>query len=105
MTLAHITELPQRRRLALYLAAGWTVALIAVVIPLAVVGDIQSWPIYSQIWIGVTNGIAAAVVTLEVLRYRVRSIAAISEETHSLLVQALFGVFFLVQILAFLWLT
>jgi hypothetical protein len=100
MTTSHFGQPTLRRKLALGFAALRVIAFVVFVIPVVVGSAPSSWqPVY-LILVGGFNAFAIGIAVLELVCLLLP--AKLNEEKYSFWVQALFGVFFVLQTGAYL---
>ena len=100
MATSHSGQLTLRRKLALGFAALWVLAFVVFVLPVVVGSASSTWRPAYIILVGCFNAFAIGVAVLELICLLLP--AKPNEEKYSFWVQALFGVFFVLQTAAYL---
>jgi hypothetical protein len=95
-----MVQIPQRRRIALALSVAWLVVLPVLIIGNVVARAPLSWgaPVATVIvgW----SAVAIAIIGAELARWRIPRLVNISDDDHWFMVQCLFGVAFILCIVA-----
>lgn len=102
MVMSHFAQLTPRRKIALGFALLWVIAFLAFVLPAALNSAASAWhPIY-LIPVGGFNAFAIGVVLFDLTCWVAPGVARLVEGKYCLSVQVLFGVFVVLQALAYL---
>lgn len=102
MTLSHFTQLTSRRKVALGFALLWGVAFIAFMVPVALHSAPSSWQVIYLIPVGGFNAFAIGVGLFELTCWVAPGVARLVEGKYCFSVQVLFGVFLVLQTVAYL---
>lgn len=100
MARSHFGQLTLRRKLALVFAALWVLVFVVFVLPVVVGSASSRWQPAYIILVGCFNAFAIGIAVLELVCSLFP--AKLNEEKYSFWVQALFGVFFVIQTAAYL---
>jgi len=96
-----IASLTPRRRVAALIAVAWSVVFVAFVIPSALGTVPSSWrPVWGVITLAL-SAFSSSVIAVELLRLFVPRLSTWGDGPHFVLLQVLWGVFFVCQLLAY----
>ncbi len=102
MVMSYFAQLTPRRKIALGFALLWVIAFLAFVLPAALHSAPSSWhPIY-LIPVGGFNAFAVGVGLFELTCWAAPGVARLVEGKYCFSVQVLFGVFAVLQTIAYL---